>query len=83
MTDHGNLFGAIDFFQKGEKERDQADHRVRGLHGAGQTYGSEGFEWTGRVESFDALVQGRAGVTRTWSKLCPIAHLDGNVTSRG
>jgi DNA polymerase III alpha subunit len=31
MTDHGNLFGAYDFYQAGHRRRHQADHR----HGRG------------------------------------------------
>ena len=29
MTDHGNIFGAFHFYQRGEECGDQADHRVR------------------------------------------------------
>ena len=35
ITDHGNLHGAIEFYQGGEGREDQADHRLRGVHGAG------------------------------------------------
>ena len=31
MTDHGNMFGAVEFFIKAKAERHQADHRMRGL----------------------------------------------------
>ena len=41
MTDHGNMFGAYEFYQAGQGARDQADHRHRGLrrarHAAGST----------------------------------------------
>ena len=35
MTDHGNLYGAIEFYQAAKKAGHQADHRLRGVHGAG------------------------------------------------
>ena len=34
MTDHGNLFGTIDFFQECQESRSQTDHRLRGLSGS-------------------------------------------------
>ena len=40
MTDHGNLFGAIEFYQAAKDARDQTDHRLRGVHGAGIDHGS-------------------------------------------
>ena len=30
MTDHGNLYGAIDFYREAQVARHQADHRRRG-----------------------------------------------------
>jgi DNA polymerase-3 subunit alpha len=36
ITDHGNLHGAIEFYQEATKGGDQADHRLRGVHGAGR-----------------------------------------------
>ena len=35
MTDHGNMFGAYEFFQQAAGDRRQADHRHRGLRRAG------------------------------------------------
>ncbi len=35
VTDHGNMFGAYDFWQQAVRARHQADHRDRGLHHAG------------------------------------------------
>ena len=37
MTDHGNMFGASEFYNARDQGRDQADHRGRGLHRAGLT----------------------------------------------
>ena len=34
MTDHGNVYGAYDFWSQGDRGRDQADHRHRGLRRA-------------------------------------------------
>ena len=31
MTDHGNVFGAYDFYKQAKAARDQADHRHGGL----------------------------------------------------
>ncbi len=39
ITDHGNLHGAIEFYQEATKAGHQADHRLRGLHGAGLDQG--------------------------------------------
>ena len=33
ITDHGTMFGVIDFLQPGEKGRHQADHWCRKLYG--------------------------------------------------
>ena len=35
VTDHGNMFGAYDFWKTGERRRHQADHRHRGVRHAG------------------------------------------------
>ena len=40
ITDHGNMFGAVEFFNKANAARDQADHRMRGLPRAGQAHRS-------------------------------------------
>ena len=39
MTDHGNLFGAIEFYQEAKKRGHQADHRLRDVYGAGRLGG--------------------------------------------
>ena len=31
ITDHGNMFGAIDFYKQAYEQRHQADHRLRTL----------------------------------------------------
>ena len=36
MTDHGNMFGAIEFYKTAAARRRQADHRLRGLRRPGQ-----------------------------------------------
>ena len=36
LTDHGNMFGAIEFYNKAQGRRHQADHRHRGLRRPGQ-----------------------------------------------
>ena len=36
MTDHGNMYGADEFYQESRKAGDQADHRHRGLPRAQQ-----------------------------------------------
>ena len=41
MTDHGNMFGAVEFYQKAKAAGDQADHRMRGLSRAGQAHRSQ------------------------------------------
>ncbi len=43
MTDHGNLHGAIDFYQAATDASTQTDHWGRGLHGAGRDQGSAQF----------------------------------------
>ena len=40
ITDHGNMFGAVEFFSKANAARDQADHRMRGVSRAGQAHRS-------------------------------------------
>ncbi len=40
MTDHGNLHGAIEFYQAAKDLEHQADHRLRDVHGAGHDQGS-------------------------------------------
>ena len=35
MTDHGNMFGAVEFYLQVQEGRRQADHRLRALPGAG------------------------------------------------
>ena len=35
MTDHGNMFGASEFYNSATEAGHQADHRRRGLHRAG------------------------------------------------
>ena len=35
MTDHGNMFGASEFYNAATEVGHQADHRHRGLHRAG------------------------------------------------
>ena len=40
ITDHGNLHGAIDFYQEATKSGIKTDHRLRGCaHGAGSDQG--------------------------------------------
>ena len=34
LTDHGVLYGAIEFYQKAERKRNQADHRLRNVSGS-------------------------------------------------
>ena len=33
ITDHGNMYGTLDFYQGLPQPRHQADHRYRGIHG--------------------------------------------------
>ena len=33
MTDHGNMYGTLDFYKECNRAGHQADHRDRGLHG--------------------------------------------------
>ncbi len=40
LTDHGNLFGAIEFYDKAQGAGHQADHRHRGLRRAGRPHRS-------------------------------------------
>ena len=40
ITDHGNLYGAIEFYQAARESGIKADHRLRGLHGARLDQGS-------------------------------------------
>ena len=40
ITDHGNMFGAVEFFKQSHRARNQADHRMRGLRRARQAHRS-------------------------------------------
>ena len=33
ITDHGNMYGVLEFYKACQQARDHADHRHRGLHG--------------------------------------------------
>ena len=50
VTDHGNMFGAFDFYHEALKQRREADPRRRGLHRAGRPArpGGAGRERVGR-----------------------------------
>ena len=75
ITDHGNLFGAIDFYQKRQGGGDQTDHRLRGLHGAAVRYKERPIQRDAAYH-FTLLAKDETGY-RNLVKLISTAHLDG------
>jgi len=71
ITDHGNLFGAIDFYQCA-KATGSSDYRLRGLHHERLIQGK-----TSRNLPFIYLAGRKRDGYRNLVKLISAAHLDG------
>ena len=70
------MFGAIEFYQEAEEGGDQADHRLRGLHGAGFAHEKKAHSQRDAAFHFTLLAEDEQGY-RNLVKLVSIAHLDG------
>ena len=81
ITDHGNMFGAVEFYSQGGRARDQADHRMRSVSRARQAHRSQP---DARSDDFDGggnfhlilLAQNRAGY-RNLCRLLTAAYKEG------
>ncbi len=82
ITDHGNLYGAIEFYQAGDEGRDQADHRLRGVHGAGFDQGPAE-QSARRGVSFHSAGEGRDRLPQPREARSPPRTSTACITSRG
>ena len=76
ITDHGNLYGAIEFYLAAEACRNPANHRVRSLRGA--RFAARAQRLTGKEAAFHlTLLATDADGYRNLVKLITAAHLEG------
>ena len=76
MTDHGNLFGAIEFYQEAQARRDQADHWCEAYIAPRSHQGSAEIASAIRLITLRCWRKTRPAIA-IWSSYISTAHLDG------
>jgi DNA polymerase-3 subunit alpha len=74
MTDHGNLFGAVEFYNKAQGKRTPSDHRMRSLTSPSRTTPIKAIPIA--TTTWCCCAKRRRAIA-TWSKLVSTAYLDG------